>query len=503
MRILDDPEEIAERIEHGGDLMPPPTSWTPRCSRAAELQETGIRGLGVRHSPVGRRSAGAGGAVRRIRIQTQLVAADVEADVEGLIEIGRDPEHRAVPGLGPVEVRDTVDHRPQAENRSRRHLIFLLWFVPEPYVMVTPAPRDFLAPGRRQRIELKSPHGVASIVCHFWVLLSAVRGGRPRASGLGLGSARPPGRRLAADSADEGSLDIVHGGGFRLASLRIPGVRGLGRTDLQAAVTGAYRRLETALHGLHPVRWWNHIPGIHDPIGDGQDLYMVFNAGRYEALAAWLGKESFDTRVASASGVGHEGRDLVIHCLASDRPGRAVDNPRQIAPYRYSRRYGRLPPCFARATVIQPSTRNPLVLVGGTASIVGEASVHLGDLRRQTEETLVNLAVLLRAACGDPATEVADRAGVLAGFRELRVYDPVPERRDELRALLRTPSRAFARSNGCAPISAAASCWWRSKGWPSSTYEQRPGFAGPNSRSNRATRSGRLMRVHASRAAPM
>jgi chorismate lyase/3-hydroxybenzoate synthase len=171
-------------------------------------------------------------------------------------------------------------------------------------------------------------------------------------------------------------------------------------------------------------------------MGDGQDLYMVFNAGRYEALAAWLGKESFDTRVASASGVGHEGRDLVIHCLASDRPGRAVDNPRQIAPYRYSRRYGRLPPCFARATVIHPSARNPLVLVGGTASIVGEASVHLGDLQRQTEETLANLAVLLRAAAGDAATEVADRAGALAGFRELRVYDPVPERRDELRLLL-------------------------------------------------------------------
>jgi chorismate lyase/3-hydroxybenzoate synthase len=241
-------------------------------------------------------------------------------------------------------------------------------------------------------------------------------------------------RRLPKES--EEGLDVVQGGGFRLASLRVPGVRGLGRTALQAAVSGAYRRLEAALRGLHPVRWWNHIPGIHDPLGDGQDLYMVFNAGRYEALAAWLGKESFDTRVASASGVGHEGRDLVIHCLAADRPGRAVDNPRQIAPYRYSRRYGRLPPCFARATVIQPSESNPLVLVGGTASIVGEASVHLGDLQRQTEETLANLAVLLRAAAGDPATEVADRAGVLAGFRELRVYDPIPERRDELRLLL-------------------------------------------------------------------
>jgi chorismate lyase/3-hydroxybenzoate synthase len=218
---------------------------------------------------------------------------------------------------------------------------------------------------------------------------------------------------------------LCHGdrNGYRLASVRIADARGLGREAFQEATARAYGRIRSELiarGAVHPVRLWNHIPGIHEPMGDGLDRYMVFNAGRYEALSEWFGgDQAFDTRVASASGVGHRGRDLVIHCLASDRPGRAVDNPRQTAPYRYSHKYGPLPPCFARATLVEDGGQ-PLVLVGGTASIVGEESVHLGDLTRQTEETLVNLAAL----------------APLAGYRELRVYYPDPERLDELRDLL-------------------------------------------------------------------
>jgi enamine deaminase RidA (YjgF/YER057c/UK114 family) len=241
--------------------------------------------------------------------------------------------------------------------------------------------------------------------------------------------------------AGEGlAVDVSHGGGFSFASVRIHDARGLGRAALRQATAGAYCRIRDELRGRapHPVRLWNHIPGIHEPMGERQDRYMVFNAGRFEALSEWLGgRESFDTRVASASGIGHDGRDLVIHCVASERPGQAVANPRQIAPYRYSQKYGPLPPCFARATVIHPPDGGSLVLVGGTASIVGEESVHLGDLARQTDETLTNLAVLLLAAAGDPAMEAADRAAVLARYRDVRVYYPDPERLEELRLLLK------------------------------------------------------------------
>ncbi|HEV2846092.1 MAG TPA: hypothetical protein VG477_14655 [Thermoanaerobaculia bacterium] len=247
-------------------------------------------------------------------------------------------------------------------------------------------------------------------------------------------------RSASPDLGDEAvSLEVALGGGFCLATVRVRNARQLDRNAFQQASAGAYRRLEAILREqslTHPVRLWNHIPGIHDPMGDDQDRYMAFNAGRFEALAEWFGgPATFDTRSVSASGVGHDGDDLVVHCLAAEEPGRAVDNPRQVPPHRYSRRFGPLPPCFARATTIHPPGGVPLVLVGGTASIVGEESVHLGDLERQIDETLANLAVLLNVAAGEPAG-VEDRAAVLARYRELRVYYPDPERLEELRRLL-------------------------------------------------------------------
>jgi chorismate lyase/3-hydroxybenzoate synthase len=267
-----------------------------------------------------------------------------------------------------------------------------------------------------------------------------------------VGELLGPGARWSTGlvTAGEGfSLEVLRGEGFCLATLAVRGARSLDRPTFQDVTGRAYRRLEAELRSrgtVHPVRLWNHIPGIHEPMGPGLDRYRVFNAGRYEALVAWFGgKETFDTRVASASGVGHDGHDLIIHGLAAEQPGRAVGNPRQVAPYRYSRKYGPLPPCFARATVIQTPAGPSRMLVGGTASIVGEESVHLADLRRQTEETLTNLAVLIPAAAGEPEGAAARRSRWLSRYREVRVYYPDPARLGELRHLLQGAFPGAAR----------------------------------------------------------
>lgn len=249
----------------------------------------------------------------------------------------------------------------------------------------------------------------------------------------------------AFDLSPPAWTEPLSGGGFFRTGARVRWARGLGPAAFREATTRAYLQIEAALRKrgtLHPVRLWNYIPGIHDPMSLGQDRYMAFNAGRYEALCRWFGgTERFDELVASASGVGHEGQDLVIHCLAAERPGRAVINPRQIAPYRYSPKYGPLPPCFARATLVEGKAGEALVLVGGTASIVGEESVHPGDLARQTGETLSNLAVLLRQAAGRPVEPVigptAERTAELARFRDVRVYYRHPASLADLRPLLR------------------------------------------------------------------
>ena len=169
----------------------------------------------------------------------------------------------------------------------------------------------------------------------------------------------------------------------------------------------AYRAVRVAIDSSganHIVRMWNHIPGIHDPLDAECDRYMHFNAGRYAAMCEWFGGATrIPDLVPAASGVGHDGQDLVVRALALRAPGKPVENPRQIPAFRYSRRYGPIPPCFARATRID--LPRPALLIAGTAAITGEQSQHLGDLDRQLELTLENLRVLIRA--GAPSIDAS------------------------------------------------------------------------------------------------
>jgi hypothetical protein len=148
-----------------------------------------------------------------------------------------------------------------------------------------------------------------------------------------------------------------------LLSAKVPAATSLSAEGLSDAVAGAYRAIlgDLRAHQRHAVRMWNFVPSIHGELGAG-DRYMAFNAGRFAAFA-----ESFDlsdtdaSTIPTASAVGIDGTTLWIHVLASDVPGMAVENPRQMPAYRYSKRYGLRPPCFARATRFEST-----LLIGGT-----------------------------------------------------------------------------------------------------------------------------------------
>jgi hypothetical protein len=162
---------------------------------------------------------------------------------------------------------------------------------------------------------------------------------------------------------------------------------------------------------------------------------MVFNAGRFRAFSDWYGGTArFERDVATATAIGHWGRDLVIHCLATDAAATAVNNPRQVAPYHYSQRFGPLPPCFARATRLAHPPQT--LLVGGTASVRGEDSVHVEDAPAQLSETFTNLASLVGAAINDKPTTTSKQVRCLAAFRELRVYFPDPADRAQIEAAI-------------------------------------------------------------------
>ena len=219
----------------------------------------------------------------------------------------------------------------------------------------------------------------------------------------------------------------VEGESHALVSATIVGADALGALDLQRAVCDVYVDILKAMRGLkasEPIRLWNFIPGIHARMGDGDggflDRYMVFNAGRFAGYSEWYGDGDVGPRTATATGIGHLGPDLVVHCLTGTTAGEAVENPRQVPAYRYSKRRGPMPPCFARATRVEMGGR-PMLLVGGTASVRGENSVNLGDVRAQALETFHNMACLV----GGDAVRGSDEATIrraLARYRTLRVY---------------------------------------------------------------------------------
>jgi chorismate lyase/3-hydroxybenzoate synthase len=223
--------------------------------------------------------------------------------------------------------------------------------------------------------------------------------------------------------------------GWRLVGTHIPDCASLDAATLERAVADAYRVLAASLRasGHHPVRFWNFVPGIHADMGGGRDRYMVFNAGRYAAFEEWFGQAALFTRtVPTASAVGIGSGSLAIHALGGRDPGQPVENPRQVPAYRYSARYGPLPPCFARGTIVRglPVRRSgaapAALLVGGTASIVGEESLHDRDARQQALETFENLAELVAAARRQIALPAAAAGeaprAAFDAFTELRVY---------------------------------------------------------------------------------
>ncbi|HVS15063.1 MAG TPA: hypothetical protein VMV46_14140 [Thermoanaerobaculia bacterium] len=223
-------------------------------------------------------------------------------------------------------------------------------------------------------------------------------------------------------------LRRVDGEGFSLVSVRLVEAIALEAEAFREGSRQLYELLRRELAGRprppHPVRLWNFIPGILEPLGELPHRYMHFNAGRFQAYESWFqSSERFALHLPTATGTGQSGVHLDVHCLSARHPGTPVENPRQVAAYRYSPRYGPLPPCFARATRLSNGHGVDWLLVGGTASVAGEDSAHLGDLGAQLEETAHNLDALVARALGANGGH-APGDGTLSRFRQLRAYHP-------------------------------------------------------------------------------
>ena len=184
----------------------------------------------------------------------------------------------------------------------------------------------------------------------------------------------------------------------------------------------AYSDLLCGIDRRRIFRMWNFIPGINSGDDTDQDRYMRFNAARFEAFES---QPHAEHPYPPASGVGHEGRDLVLHLLAGDITVETIDNPRQTLPQDYSKTWGQLPPVFTRSALIHGLGPAPLLIVSGTASVRGEETMFEDDVDRQLDETVENLEALLRLA--SPGTETPKLDSML-------VYVPQRRHLDRLRS---------------------------------------------------------------------
>ncbi len=167
---------------------------------------------------------------------------------------------------------------------------------------------------------------------------------------------------------------------------------------LAAAAEQAYsaiRRFQSQSPYPYLLRVWNYFDGINQGRAD-EERYKQFCVGR----AAGLGPHRAH-RYPAATAIGR--RDgaptLQIFWVAARTPGAPLENPRQTSAYHYPRQYGPASPSFSRAMLVSQR----LLMISGTASIVGHASRHAESLVSQIDETLANLeSVLERATSVQP-----------------------------------------------------------------------------------------------------
>jgi chorismate lyase/3-hydroxybenzoate synthase len=245
------------------------------------------------------------------------------------------------------------------------------------------AVRAWHPPDREDALALVTTTAAAQKLSHAAVLPLPSLGGTSRAEWwLSNTTPRRASPRPGLDIALAGEL------GFGMLTL----AEG---PDLAAAAECAYELLLEQMRaaGLtHLLRVWNYLDAINAGSGDGE-RYRQFCIGRARVIPD---EPPTGYAAATAIGIPRARGKLVLHWLAARRAGVPIENPRQVSAWEYPRDYGPVAPGFSRAMLIE-WTEPALLLVSGTASILGHRSTH-SDVATQLDETLRNVEALIERA---------------------------------------------------------------------------------------------------------
>ena len=208
---------------------------------------------------------------------------------------------------------------------------------------------------------------------------------------------------------------------------------GLFPTDTKKAAEAAFDQMRILLEteGMsfnHLVRQWNYIGNILK-VEDEFQNYQLFNEIRNKNYKKYRTISGYP----AATGVGMKFGGVKLDFYAVE-PGKsikitAVDNQEQVKPYAYGQQVlkgipvdgteKKQPPQFERAVLLS-NRLNSSILVSGTASIIGQDTIGIGDIEKQTDITIENIRRLHENG----------RVGLLKGYPDkdssrlllLRVY---------------------------------------------------------------------------------
>ena len=178
------------------------------------------------------------------------------------------------------------------------------------------------------------------------------------------------------------------------------------------------------------ARTWLYQGGITVP-EEGTERYRELNRARTDFFEGMhFGRRLSASRNGSVSypastGIGTQGLGLAATCLALQTQRKDVrlyplENPLQTSSFDYAQRFSIKSPKFSRAMALAIGNY-VTTWISGTASIVDSETVHIGDIEKQTDQTLTNIERLID---GDNYARhgLAGSGSTLADLAKVRVY---------------------------------------------------------------------------------
>lgn len=154
------------------------------------------------------------------------------------------------------------------------------------------------------------------------------------------------------------------------------------------------------------VRQWNYVPDILNIQHlDGKNLqhYQLFN----EIRQKYYSTSEFKDGYPAATGIGTRNGNFNLDFFALKNSESiqkiGLSNPKQHNAYEYNQNLlvgdsssgqTKKTPLFERAKILK-SKKEILIFISGTASIIGEETIGIGDIKCQTEITINNILELI------------------------------------------------------------------------------------------------------------